>query len=612
MNTYSACVPYVKFSRLKEISVLGIWLSFFFMVVFSNALQAQADTSVTAQTVQVLKAPAEPVIIPGRLIIKFKPTAELRATQSVMQELNLTTIQSVSELNIVTVKIPAGKTIEQVIEECKQYSQVEYAEPDYKLFALEIPNDPDFSKLWGLHNTGQTGGKSDADIDAPEAWDMEKGKQDILVAIIDTGIDYNHPDLKDNIWRNPGEIPGNNRDDDNNGFVDDVYGWDFANNDADPFDDNLHGTHVAGTIGAVGNNNRGVVGVNWRVSLMALKFLTTDGSGSTSDAIKAITYGAKMGVQIMNNSWGGGGFSQALKDAIVFARDRGVLFVAAAGNESRDTDKDPNYPSNYDVENVISVAASTSRDELAIFSNYGATTVDFAAPGENIYSTVPGNSYRSLNGTSMATPHVAGAAALVWAHFSPINDFRMVKYRMMGGVDFISGFQNQLLFEGRLNVKNALSSKPLIALFQRPADTDNIQGPYLVKGGIVDDGTLQSVLLFYEMSGATSRTDSMVMDSEGNHVFKANIPGAPMKTDIRYRVKAVDNEQNVTWSRWYTFKIAEAAKPPGGCWGGFPFKLSLNGVGERTQNAVNLFLNIIVFFGPPISFKLFRRKKVKR
>ncbi len=294
-------------------------------------------------------------------------------------------------------------------------------EPDRIITSAALPNDPSFSRLWGLHNTGQTGGVIDADIDAAEAWNVTTGSRAVVVAVIDTGIDYRHSDLSANMWRNPGEIAGDGIDNDGNGFVDDVYGWDFANNDADPFDDEGHGTHVAGTIGAVGNNGTGVAGVNWQVSLMALKFLGADGSGTTSAAVAALNYATMMrqthGVNVVatNNSWGGGGASTALTNAIVAGGNAGILAVAAAGNESANNDTTPSFPANVNSTAVISVAASDASNRLASFSNYGATTVDVAAPGVGIYSTTPNNSYASYSGTSMAAPHVAGLVALMAA-----------------------------------------------------------------------------------------------------------------------------------------------------------------------------------------------------
>jgi subtilisin family serine protease len=291
-------------------------------------------------------------------------------------------------------------------------------EPDRMVTRAALPNDPSFSRLWGLNNAGQTGGIADADIDAVEAWDTTTGSRSVVVAVVDTGIDYRHADLAANMWRNPGEVAGDRIDNDGNGYIDDVFGWDFANNDANPFDDEGHGTHVAGTIGAAGNNGTGVVGVSWNVSLMALKFLGADGSGTTSAAIAALNYATRMrrdfGVNVVatNNSWGGGGASTALRSAITAGEAAGIVCVAAAGNESTNNDSSAAYPANYAT---LAVAATDASNRLASFSNWGATTVDVAAPGVGIYSTLPGNSYGSYSGTSMATPHVTGIVALMAA-----------------------------------------------------------------------------------------------------------------------------------------------------------------------------------------------------
>lgn len=275
-----------------------------------------------------------------------------------------------------------GATTQDVLGWASTTAGVLYVEPDFVINPAATPNDPSFNRLWGLHNTGQTGGVDDADIDALEAWDITTGSRDVVIAVIDTGVDYTHPDLAANAWQNPGEIPGNGIDDDGNGFVDDIYGYDFVNNDGDPMDDNGHGTHVSGTIGGVGDDGVGVAGVNWQVSIMGLKFLSGGGSGSTSDAVRAVNYATMMrrdhGINIVatNNSWGGGGFSTALSDAIEAGGDAGILFIAAAGNEGNNNDVFPGYPASMTSEAIISVAATDSSNGLAGFSNYGATSVD--------------------------------------------------------------------------------------------------------------------------------------------------------------------------------------------------------------------------------------------
>lgn len=354
-----------------------------------------------------------------------------------------------------------GVTVQDVTSWAARTPGVAFIEPDFVIASRAIPNDPSFGQLWGLHNTGQSGGTVDADIDAPAAWDITTGSRSVVVAVIDTGIDTSHPDLAANIWRNPRETPGNGIDDDGNGFVDDIHGWDFANGDSNPMDDQGHGTHVAGTIGAVGDNGRGVAGVAWQVSIMGLKFLSNSGSGSTSDAIAAINYATKMrrdfGINIVatNNSWGGGGSSNALRDAIQAGGNAGILFVAAAGNESNDNDASPSYPASYTSSSIISVAATNRRNELSGFSNYGATSVDLAAPGESIYSTTPNNTYASYSGTSMATPHVTGVVALL-AAAAPQATASQIRSAILASTTPVTSLSGKVVTGGLLNAAAAL------------------------------------------------------------------------------------------------------------------------------------------------------------
>jgi hypothetical protein len=303
-------------------------------------------------------------------------------------------------------------------------------------------------------------------IQAPEAWCLRTNATDVIVSVIDSGVDYTHPDLAGNMWVNTGEIPGNGQDDDGNGYVDDVYGYDFCNGDGNPWDDHYHGTHCAGTIGGIGNNNEGVAGVCWNVKIMAVKFLDSGGGGWTDDAIECVEYSVLMGANLSSNSWGGGGYNQALKDEIEAAGAAGMLFVAAAGNgdifgNPIDNDITPHYPSSYDLSNIIAVLATNHNDNISNISedgwssNYGLTSVDLGAPGSDILSCEPGNQYQYLDGTSMATPHVAGACALIWSACPSLSHLE-VKNVIMDTVDPLPALDGLCVTGGRLNLYSAI------------------------------------------------------------------------------------------------------------------------------------------------------------
>lgn len=422
-----------------------------------------------------------PPIYKGQYIVKLKNQSAKGFSLNISQ-IGISQVDSFSlgTSQFVVVSHVDAKSLELLAKR----DDVEYIEPNYEIkvapkfdaknfiseeeleqaYQSSAVNDPKFGDLWGLHNTGANDpsgrirGVEGADIDALKAWEVERGNKKIKIAIIDTGIDYTHKDLMSNIWVNEAEKNGRpGVDDDGNGYVDDIHGYDFANKDADPLDGHGHGTHCAGTIGAVHNNNLGVAGVMAEVELVAVKFLSDSGSGSTSDAIQAIDYATKVGVNLMSNSWGGGGYSQALKEAIERANEKNILFVAAAGNSNSNNDQSPHYPSNYSVDNVISVAAHNAADELASFSCYGKRTVHIAAPGRNILSTVTQNRYAVYSGTSMATPHVSGALGLLLASNSSLKSMKEIRERLMLTSEPVRAYRAKIMSSGRLNAYNLVT-----------------------------------------------------------------------------------------------------------------------------------------------------------
>jgi subtilisin family serine protease len=332
-------------------------------------------------------------------------------------------------------------------------------EPNFVVRAARLPNDRSFGQQWGLRNLGHFGGKAGGDVGATAAWDVTVGGQ-TPVAVVDTGVSFKHPDLAPNAWANPGD-PANGKDDDGDGFVDDVNGADFLHGDSNAEDDGGHGTHVAGIIGAQGNNAIGVTGIAWETQVMGLKFLDGNGEGNTADAANAIDFAVDHGARVINASWGGPAFSQALYSSIRRANEHGVLFVAAAGNDGVNADSSPDYPAAFDLPNVVSVAATDRTDRLVEFSNYGAKSVDLAAPGDDIYSTVPNVSdpsgYASFSGTSMAAPFVAGAAALYLAKY-PQAAVDQVRAALIGSVDRLPTLTGKTVSGGRLNVAKALGA----------------------------------------------------------------------------------------------------------------------------------------------------------
>lgn len=436
----------------------------------------------STQALAKVQLSQEVAFVPGEVLIKLRPGKKLPAHKflDVKQEMNLLAGQ------FVLVSSPA-KSMQALVSELQAMPEVAYAEPNLiyhaikshatvesilagtisENFSASAPRDPLYGSLWGLNNSGSnepgssgapsgSQGVIGADVGAEAAWDITRGSKNVRIAIIDTGIDYNHPDLKNQIWTNPKEIAGNGIDDDQNGYIDDIHGWNAVAANGNPMDGNAHGTHCAGTIGAEHNNGVGVAGVMADVQMLAVKFLGDDGSGSLANAVIAIDYATKQNVDIMSNSWGGGGFSQALEDSIKAASVKGILFVAAAGNDAANNDSSPHYPSNYNVENVISVAAHTNADQLASFSCYGKRTVHVAAPGHNILSSTPGSNYKVFSGTSMATPHVSGGLGLLIAKEGRLPTAE-VRNRLMATSTPTSVYQRKVLGGGRMNLSNLLN-----------------------------------------------------------------------------------------------------------------------------------------------------------
>ncbi len=499
-------------------------------VILLSTMTGAAVSPVLAQDGQ--DVPVVPSFVPGQLIIRFAPGVTAEQIDAFYKEYGLTEMDDLhrtptpetAALKLTFVPVEVNQPL---IDRLQRDPRVAYAEPNYILQVSKTPDDPDFAKLWGLNNTGQTGGAAGADIDVVKGWDVTTGSSTVVVAIIDTGVDYTHEDLGPNMWVNPAECPGgygeceaDGVDDDNNGYVDDFYGINAVTGTGDPMDDYGHGTHVAGTIGAKGNNTLGVVGVNFDVSIIACKFLGATGGGSVADAVKCFDYvnylknTEKVNIVATNNSWGGTAPSQALEDAM--AGPDQPLHICAAGNSDSDA---PHYPSAFDLDNIISVAATDHADLYADFSNYGPT-VDLAAPGVNIFSTMPtGNcpicdpsGYGSISGTSMATPHVTGAVALIAAKY-PTLSLAQIRQRILSGVDPLSDAAKTTLTNGRLNVFNTLEE-----------DT-NPPAP-------VSDLTVKSLLLTQvELTWSATGDDGMSGQANGYDIRYSTTPISPENWD---------------------------------------------------------------------------------
>jgi len=410
-------------------------------------------------------------IVMNEMVVRFNRDLSEAEINKFLADSNITIKKYIAALNYHILSLPEGMTYYDALAYFKSKRMLYQAEPNYIIPIKALPDDPHFNMQWGLYNSGDSG-VNDADIDAPEAWDFSTGGRNVVIAVIDTGVDYTHEDLSENIWRNPDEIPGNNMDDDDNGYIDDVIGWDFVDRasgnpeedyngpDNDPLDRHGHGTHVAGIISAVANNGIGIAGVAYNSRIMAVRAAYMDESGEgileSVDAAQAIIYAAYNGAAVINISWGDYVESTLIRDAIDIATSRGAIICASAGNDNTGSRI---YPAASDNPAVIAVGATEMHDNRALFSNYG-NWVHVSAPGRDIYSTKPGNRYGYLSGTSMAVPHVSGLAAMIISASPGISPLE-VKSRIMNSVDVIGSLKGKNITSGRINAYSALMSGAL-------------------------------------------------------------------------------------------------------------------------------------------------------
>ena len=408
--------------------------------VFESTIPRRLARVDAAKLAEAQKELSGQEYVPGELLVRMQSGLDLLSDYGAKTAERFTLSPDSGQDELVRIKLPAGLDMAEAMASLRSDERVRYAEPnqiirlpDTTVGDSELsgniqdegrPNDLK-SELWGLRNEGQTGGTKGADIDAQGAWEIGTGDWNgPLIAVIDTGVDYRHEDLSANIWKNKGEIPADGIDNDGNGVIDDVYGYNADENNGDPMDVHGHGTHCAGTIAAVGDNGKGVVGVNWKANLLPIRVFNRNGTGNAASIIRGVLYANQMGADITNNSWTSALHNQAIEDAFAAAPE--AIHIAAAGNNSYNTDRRPLYPMGFELPNVVSVGATDHNDTRAEFSNYGPQTVDVTAPGKNIYSTAPGNDYQFMSGTSMATPHVTGLVALLKSTYPDLTNQQVI------------------------------------------------------------------------------------------------------------------------------------------------------------------------------------------
>jgi subtilisin family serine protease len=473
-------------NRQNFVGHLALALMFVVAAAFVGQIQRwewRRDSRPRASVEQKQAAPAAPAVArrhgEPEVLVRFRPGVSLERIRALAAERGDRVEDEIESVGgLVAIDDLDGETIEQVTYEYAVLnSEVEYVETNEVIWlsplagsvpaeryvgpSLRGPNDPLFGEQWALTNGGGRGGREGADISALRAWAKTSGSREVVVAVLDSGVDYTHPDLAGNIWQRPAALAPYS--DDELGEVDDFNGFSAVDDLRDPMDDNGHGTHCAGIVGAEGDNDLGIAGVNWQVEIMPLKFIGRGGFGSTKDAIEAINYVIQrkrdgVNVRVISASWGSRQKSKALEDVIRRAGEEGILFVAAAGNNGEDADRFPHYPSNYDLPNVLSVAAMTRADQLAGFSNYGAKTVHLAAPGAEILSTWLGDGFEEHSGTSMATPVVSGVAALVLS-VEPNLSVAELRQRLMDSADKLDALRGKVASGGRVNAARAVKAE---------------------------------------------------------------------------------------------------------------------------------------------------------
>lgn len=487
----------------------------------------------------------QPAYVPGELLVKFKSNAVFDSKSYASGEFGASTIKSFDFIGVLHVKLPAGQTVEQALERYKNDPNVEYAEPNYYRYTRLTPNDTRWNEMWAHENTGQavngTSGTADADMDTTAAWDVETGTSNsILVAVIDTGVDYRHPDLAANIWNNTAETPNNGIDDDGNGYVDDWYGWDFVDNDKDPMDSDQHGTHVSGTIAAVGDNNLGVTGVSWSAKIMCLRALNGLGVGTSANTVSAIEYANANGARVINMSLGSSSFTQSEKDAIDASS---AVVVCAAGNSANDNDSTPEYPASYDSKNIVSVAATDQNDGLAWFSNYGLTTVDVGAPGTNIASTIPDRQVlNTQNFDGVVAPALPGnwskgGTNSTWATDATINRSAPNSLAESPGGNYQNNTDSWAKY-GPLNLTGESGAK--LDFYVKGASELGTDGFYIETS---PDGTNWTIQLLYNDQLGYTHSFTGSLPSWTN--FQADIGAYDGNASFYYRFRFISDASNV-------------------------------------------------------------------